>query len=146
MRSYPWANGCCSHGSIFLCVTPFPKVIFFIHNNTLFHIYILRKNLKNCRKLYRKKKSSKITIYTIALKKGKTNKPTDSELKKKCPIIAGLSIKELKPSLNFNEALISFLQDFVWDRRVLVASWVWSFPLMGEHSFLHLVRVDTTLL
>ena len=52
---------------------------FFLYNNPLFHICIQRKNSKNCRKL--KKKSSKITVYTIASKKGKnkqTNKETDN--------------------------------------------------------------------
>ena len=62
---------------LFVCLL----VCFFTNNNTLFHIYIQRKNYKNCRKL--EKKSSKITVYTAFLKKGKkqTNKQRDSQLK-----------------------------------------------------------------
>ena len=56
---------------LFVCLL----VCFFTNNNTLFHIYIQRKNYKSCRKL--EKKSSKITVYTALKKKEKkTNKQT----------------------------------------------------------------------
>ena len=56
---------------------------FFYTTTFYFIFYIQRKSYKNCRKL--EKKISKITVYTIALKKIKkkqTNKQTDRQLKR----------------------------------------------------------------
>ena len=39
-------------------------MLFFFYKNTLFHIYLQRKNYKNCKKL--EKKSTKITVYRVA--------------------------------------------------------------------------------
>ena len=39
-------------------------MLFFFFTTTLFHIYLQRKNYKNCKKL--EKKSNKITVYRVA--------------------------------------------------------------------------------
>ena len=88
---------------LFVCLL----VCFFTNNNTLFHIYIQRKNYKSCRKL--EKKSSKITVYT-AIKKKEKKKQTNKETANLNRTVKALNrlIYRAPPTVHFHRIVHSF--------------------------------------
>ena len=97
---------------------------FFYTTTFYFIFYIQRKSYKNCRKL--EKKISKISLYTIALKKilkKQTNKQTDN-LNGTVKVLNSL-IYRAAPTVHFHRIVHSFKEG----RILKVSKELWSFAI-----------------